>query len=71
MEKLLQIFSNILQLDIKETDLDLSQNQVEEWDSLAQIQIVGEIEEEFGVTIPFEDIEKISKLSDFLKYINE
>lgn len=71
MDKLLQVFADVLDIEINENHLQLTKNEIEEWDSLAQIQIVAEIEEEFGVTIPFEDIETINKLGDFLKYIKK
>ncbi|SHJ67027.1 acyl carrier protein [Paramaledivibacter caminithermalis] len=71
MDKLLEIFSDILEIDIHEDDLELTKEEIEEWDSLAQIQIIAEIEEQFGVSIPFEEIETINKLGDFLKYIGK
>ncbi|MDZ5761438.1 acyl carrier protein [Lyticum sinuosum] len=40
-------------------------------DSLDFVQMLMEIEEEFGVTIPDKDVEGMKKVSDVIKYLEE
>jgi len=40
-------------------------------DSLDTVELVMALEEEFGIEIPDEDAEKMSKVSDAMKYIEE
>lgn len=40
-------------------------------DSLDLVELIMSIEEEFGVTIPDEDAEKIATVGDALSYLNE
>jgi len=40
-------------------------------DSLDTVELVMALEEEFGVEIPDEDAEKMGKVSDAIKYIDE
>lgn len=70
MEKdLLQIFSDILKIDIENLSLDTEKNNIDEWDSLASIRILAEFEEVFRVQVPFEDLGYIEKIRDYLKYL--
>jgi len=68
--KLLQIFSDVLNVDLRNLSLSSNKEQLDEWDSLASIRLVAEVEEVFKCEIPFEDIEKLTEIKDFLKYIN-
>lgn len=43
--------------------------EIDEWDSLANLQIIAELEERYNLKIPFEDIENINEVSDFFKYL--
>ena len=40
-------------------------------DSLDTVELIMALEEEFGVEIPDEDAEKMQKVGDAIKYINE
>ena len=42
---------------------------IEKWDSLMHMRMVMEIEEEYDVEIPIEEIPNIKTLKDFYKYI--
>jgi acyl carrier protein len=41
------------------------------WDSLAQINVISEIEAEFGVSIPIEQAAEIRQIRDFLPYLEK
>jgi acyl carrier protein len=49
LAKLQDIFRDVLDNDEIELTSDSSADEIEEWDSLSHVQIVHEVEEEFGV----------------------
>ena len=42
---------------------------ISEWDSLAHLQIIAEVEARFNVRIPFEEVASIGCIGDFRKYL--
>lgn len=70
-EKVIAIVSE--QLNIPKEDIKLESSFVDDLkaDSLDVVELVMEFEDEFGVTIPDEDYEKIKSVGDAIKYIQE
>lgn len=68
-ERLLDIFAEVLDVDVETLTMDSTRDDIEEWDSLAMVELVGEIEHAFECRIPFEDIENCHAIKDFLKYL--
>jgi acyl carrier protein len=64
-------FSQILGLVGEELSLDSSFLEDLDADSLDIAELVEEIEQEFGVTIPVEEAEQIETVGDAIRYINE
>lgn len=71
MEEFLSFIADILEVDKSTLTLEISQDDVETWDSLMQLRLLGEIEAKYGVMIPMEQISTIKKLNDFYQYIKE
>ncbi|KYH34810.1 acyl carrier protein [Clostridium tepidiprofundi DSM 19306] len=69
MEELINIIADVLGIDKKDITINSRRDEIEEWDSLAHIQIIAEIEEQFDVNLPFEKVAEIEEISEFLKYI--
>jgi len=46
-------------------------SEVEEWDSLAFVQIIGELEETYSIHIPIENLDKIKCVADILQYFGK
>jgi acyl carrier protein len=69
MDKFFTIVSRVLKIDSNKIDLSASRDSLREWDSLTHIKLLCEVEEEFGIDIPIEEIPSIRKLEDFLKYL--
>ena len=61
------------QLDVKESEIKLEANFADDLgsDSLAMIEIIMAIEEEFGIEIPDEDTEKAKTVRDVIHYIDD
>ena len=68
-EKLLQIFADVLDVKIENISLDTSRDDLEEWDSLAMVELIGEIEDKFSCNISFDDIDNCKIVRDFVKYL--
>ena len=71
MEEFLSFIADIVAVDKTPLTLETSQDDVETWDSLMQLRLLGEIEAKYGVMIPMERISTIKKLNDFYQYIKE
>jgi acyl carrier protein len=63
----------IEQLGVKEDEVKNDASFVDDLgaDSLDTVELVMALEEEFGIEIPDEDAEKMTKVADAIKYIEE
>jgi len=61
------------QLSVSEDKITMEANIVEdlEADSLTVMQIIMELEEEFGMTVEDEDVNKLHTVGDIVKYCEE
>lgn len=69
MEKMLEIISEILELDLTEQDLSRNLNTISEWDSIAGLGLMVKADQEFDVTITPEQLENSVTLSDLVKLL--
>lgn len=70
-EKVINIVSE--QLNVAKDEITLSSNYLDDLkaDSLDLVELVMEFEDEFGITVPDEDYEKIRTVGDSIAYIKE
>ncbi|HOM01305.1 MAG TPA: acyl carrier protein [Acetivibrio sp.] len=71
MEKLIELVSEILNVDKESINLETSRDKTSAWDSLNHIRLVAEVEEQLNIKIPFEKVPDIKKVGDFLDYVKE
>jgi len=69
-QKLIAVVAAALGVPISALELQTAPGDVEAWDSLGHINVVSEIESEFGVSIPIEKIADIQSIRDFLPYLD-
>ena len=69
VERLIAIVAGALRVPASTLTLDTGPDDLQAWDSLAQINVVSEIEAEFGVSIPIEHVAEIRQIRDFLGYV--
>jgi acyl carrier protein len=69
VERLIAIVAAALRVPKSTLTLDMGPDDLQAWDSLAQINIVSEVEAEFGVSIPIEQVAEIRHIRDFLGYV--
>jgi acyl carrier protein len=70
-QKLISIVAAALRVPKSTLTLETGPGDLEAWDSLAQINVVSEIEAEFGVSIPIEQVAEIQHIRDFLRYFEK
>lgn len=68
-EKFLKIIAEVINADVSELTMDLEYKKDERWDSLAMMNIVMELEEQFDVSIPIEKLADVKKLGDLYEMI--
>jgi acyl carrier protein len=71
VEKLIAIVAAALHVPPSTLTLEAGPGDFHTWDSLAQINVISEIEAEFGVLIPIERAAEIQQVRDFLRYLGK
>lgn len=69
MEEFLSFMAEILETDWEKLTLETTQEEVEIWDSLMQLRLVGEVEAKYGVTIPMDAVSTITTLGGFYQFV--
>lgn len=70
-QKLRTIISMILRLPEERVTDDLAAETVDTWDSLNHINIIGAIEQEFGITLPTENLGACMSVAQLKKLLTE
>lgn len=71
MEKLNEIISNVLELDESKLTDELTINDVDSWDSLRQMELIANIEEEFGIELTFDEISDMTSVKRIREIVSE
>lgn len=71
LERLQDLFRDFFENEAIVLNENFESSQMEEWDSVAHIQIVLEIETEFDVMFDVDDISKLNKISVIIDKILE
>ena len=71
IEKLFAIVCNGLDLDASEISLDADLREDFDADSLDMVDLIMDIEDEFGVEVPDEILDKLVTVKDVVDYIEE
>jgi len=69
--KLKGILAKVLLIDRDAISDDMSRKKVEEWDSMAHLMLVSEIEAAFEVTMNDDDIMRIQTVNDIKKVLEK
>ena len=67
-EKVLEIVRNVLEDD--NVDVNTSQANNAKWDSMAQLNLMVELESEFGLSLEPEEISSIKSVKDIIEIVN-
>ena len=69
MEDFIKFVAGVMEVDVSTLSEDTAYGSIEKWDSLMHVKLVMEIEEEYDVEIPIDEVPNIKTLKDFYKYI--
>ena len=66
-EKIIKLIEEILKVPAGTITEDTMIEDVEQWDSLAHVMIIGQLEEELGVSIPLEEAIELKGMRELLE----
>jgi acyl carrier protein len=68
-ERLIYAIASALGVNPASLSLETVAGDVSAWDSVAQVNMVSEVEGEFGITIPIERMGELKAIRDFLPFV--
>jgi acyl carrier protein len=63
--------ADILMIDASQIDAKSSMKTIDAWDSLAQIDLITALEEEFGIKFDVEDFELMTSFPQIMEVLSE
>lgn len=69
--KLRNIFRDIFDDETMNIDEEMTNKDIEDWDSIAYVKLVLTIEEEFGIRFSTEEVASIKSVGDFIRAIDK
>ncbi len=66
-EKIITLIEGLLKVPEGTITVDTMISDVEQWDSLAHVMIIGELEEKLGVLIPLDEAIEITSMRELLQ----
>lgn len=70
-QKIIGIIAKILEVELEEVELDTAIGDLPEWDSLHHLQIITELEKEYGIKYAAEDLAELEDVSDLIALTKE
>ena len=64
------IMADVFMIDASAIGPDASVNTIDQWDSLAQINLIAALEEEFGVQFDVEEFERMTSFTELLEALS-
>lgn len=66
-EKIFALIEEVFALPAGTITEDTKAEEIEEWDSLAHVMLIGELEEKLGISIPLEEAVEITTVKEILE----
>ena len=66
---IIEIFQDILDVKKGTVSLKTTSSDIDQWDSIATVNIIIALEEEFGIKFKLEDIQTIKTVQDFVELV--
>ena len=70
-QKIIGIIAKILEVELEEVELDTAIGDLPEWDSLHHLQIIAELEKEYGIKYAADDLAELEDVSDLISLTKE
>jgi acyl carrier protein len=71
MEEVDEIVAEVFEIDVHKVTDDLGPDDVEKWDSMGQLALIGAIEAKFRITFEIEEIFEIFTIGDIKKILTK
>ena len=68
MDKFLNFVAEIMEIDVSDISMETCYKEGK-WDSLMMLNLVMELEAEYGVSIPIEGLGKVKTLADLYEFV--
>jgi acyl carrier protein len=69
VSSIIEIFNDILDLEEGQLTPESSPEDIDEWDSMANVNIIVALEGEFKIKFKLEDIEDVKTVNDFINLV--
>ena len=66
---IIEIFQDILDVKKGTVSLKTASSDIDQWDSVATVNIIVALEEEFGIKFKLEDIQTVKTVQDFVELV--
>jgi len=70
-DRVIKIFSAVFNLDKEKIKLTDTMDDIQSWDSIGQLQLIMNIEAEFGVRLNTEDVVQIDSVEKCIDIVNK
>ena len=70
-QRLIAVIAGALGVSPSSLHLETRAEDLTEWDSVAQVNVISEVEAEFGVSIPIERIAELKAVRDFVPFLGQ
>lgn len=67
-KKILALVAEVLQVEEELITEETCMEDFEEWDSLAHVMLIGELETQLGISIPLDEAIEITSVKELLKF---
>ena len=66
---IIETFEDILDVKKGTVSLETTSSDIDQWDSVATVNIIVALEEEFGIKFKLEDIQTVKTVQDFVELV--
>ena len=71
MDAFIEFVADVMDVDASEISMETVYKEYEKWDSLMMLTLVMEIEAEYNVTIPVEQLGSVKTLGDLYEFVKQ
>ena len=70
-EKFLELFKEVFEMEDQEVEFSDNFRDFDEWDSLTHLSLIAMLDDEFGIQIEEEELDKLNTVQDIFEKVNQ
>jgi acyl carrier protein len=70
-EKFLELFKEVFEMEDQEVKFTDNFRDFDEWDSLTHLSLIAMLDDEFGIQIEEEELDKLNTVQDIFEKVNQ